>query len=424
MNSDGSSAIVKEDGGRDMAQAGAGEIKREPKAEVALSRSLWGVFWCDTFGAAGAGLFIFLYPIYITQLGGSGVEVGLIFSVSFVVASIVYIPGAYLVHKYDRKKIMIASMLTQPVAVVILFFSTDWTHVLLAEAVWYLTNIGSPAFITYITEAAPKDTVMRSFGIIYAGPALAYVIAPALGALIFLQYDEIRMLFPFALVLRMMAPASLLIISSQIPKTVNQKYAGLTKQLFRMDRKTVQRITFLVLIAAILGIASPYLPLFLSEVRSFDEIEVEILGSVGFLGAALLSIGLGTVGDRKGGTYAVLLTLAVFIGGCFALLGTDFFVAVIVAVFLLGIMTTVITILDSIAGMKSSEESRGGHLSVYLMAESIAMAPMPFIGGVLYDHVGPEWPFIVSAVLSAILAGIALARRDLTETIPAGEDRH
>ncbi len=84
--------------------------------------------------------------------------------------------------------------------------------------------------------------------------------------------------------------------------------------------------------------------------------------------------------------------------------------------FVLGIETAVLTILDSIAGLKSSQENIGGQLSIYLFAESLAMAPMPTIGGILYDHVGEEWPFMVSAIAAAVLIAVGLLCRDLTET--------
>ena len=384
-----------------------------------MSRSLWGVFFTDTFGAAASGLFIFVYSIYIIQLGGDGVDVGIIFSVSLAVSAVSYLPGAYLVHLFDRKKIMIASMLVPPVALVILYYATSWTHVLIAESIWFIGNFGSPAFITYITEASPKNLVMRRFGIVYAGPALAYVVAPGVGALIILQYGEIRNIFPFALALRLIAPLFLLTIDSQLPKPSLFSKSRLTKQLFSFNRQTLVRILFLVLIGAVLSMCVPYLPLFLIDLRGFSEMQVQILGSIGYLGAAILSIGLGHLGDSRGGAIGVFATLAVFIAGCMLLLGADFIGTVLLAVFMLGIMTAVITILDSIAGLKSDQENIGGQLSIYLLAESIAMAPMPFLGGLLYDRVGKEWPFIVGAVLASVLLVMVFLRRDLLDTTPS-----
>ncbi len=381
-----------------------------------LSRSLWGVFLCDTLSAAATGLFIFIYPVFITQLGGTGVQVGIIFSVSLIVAAASYLPGAVLVARMDRKKVMILSTILVPFSLLILWQATSWIHVLIAESIWFASNFGAPAFVTYITEASPKDRVMHSFGIVYAGPALAYVVAPLAGSAALYMGNDIRFLFLVACVIRIGAPLILLMIDSQIPKQTVQRAMTSLRDTFRIGRKELERILFLVSIAAVLSIGTPYLPLYLSEVLGHSDTVVLLFGSVGYLGAAVLSIALAELGDRKGGTIAVLATLPVFVAGCGILIGVSAIVATVTAVFLLGVMTAVVTIMDSIIGINTAEEKRGGHLSLYLMAESLVMAPMPFIGGLLYDKVSPESPFILGAVLALVLVLITLVRRDLSDT--------
>jgi len=386
------------------------------KKSSPLSRSLWGVFFADTTAAASLGLFIMVYPLYITELGGDAIAVGIIFSASLVMAALSYIPGAILVHRVDRKKIMIYSLFVPVISILILYNATSWVHVLMAELAWYASNFGAPAFITYITEASPKEKVMRSFGYIYAGPALALVIAPIVGGVIVYYTGAIREIFPFALLLRLIAPLFLLVISPQLPKSTFTKGRLLVRKLFKVDRIVLERIVFLVVIAAVVGIGVPYLPLFLSDMRGFDAVQVNLLGAICYLGAAVLSIALGELGSRRGGTFAVLVTISCFVAGCAILLGLDMLLATVLAVFLLGVMTAITTILDSIVGLKAPEESIGGHLSLYLLIESVAMAPMPAIGGLLYDRVGPEWPFIVGAALALIMIAMTAFRRDLTET--------
>ncbi len=390
---------------------------RGPPMRTSLSRSLWAVFFADTTVAASTGLFIMVYPLYIIELGGDAVAVGIIFAISLVMASISYLPGAILVHRMDRKLIMISSLFVPAISIVILYNATTWIHVLIAEAIWYMSNFGAPAFITYITEASPKEHVMRNFGFIYAGPALAFVIAPIAGAGVLYMTGEIRNIFPYALALRLAAPLFLMAAKSQLPRTVAMKSRKLLAQLFTIDRPIMERILLLVLVAAVLGMAVPYLPLFLSDMKALGAAEVNVFGAISYLGAALLSIILGEIGSRRGGTFAVIVTISCFIAGCAMLVGLDLFLATVLAVFLLGVMTAVTTILDSIVGLKAPEETRGGQLSVYLLAESVAMAPMPLIGGLLYDYMGPEWPFIIGAVLAVIMIVITLARRDITETI-------
>lgn len=395
-----------------------------PGDKLAYGKNIWGVFNAYTIASSSMGLFVFVYSLIILDLGGDAVSVGIVFSVSLIVATLSYLPGAILVHKVRRKPIMILSIAIPTISIVILYFATSWLHVLVAEAIWWFgTGIGGPAFITYITEASPKERVMSSFGFVYAGPAVAYIIAPLVGAFVIYIWD-MRTIFLFALALRISAPLFLLFIDDQVPSTSKESARAILGRLFQVDRKMIWTILLFVLIAAVLSMCQPYLPVLLSEERDFNEVQVNILGSVGYLGTAFLSITIGFLGDRKGGTMAVAAVISVFIVGCVLLLGLHPLAGIIVSVFLMGIMWGAITVLDPIMSVKVPEDSRGGHLSIYLIAESLAMAPMPFIGGMLYDGVSPDAPFFVSAVAAAALLIVVLLRRDMTSAVNDTSSSH
>lgn len=385
--------------------------------KLAYGKNIWGVFNAYTVASSSMGLFVFVYSLIIRDLGGSAVSVGIIFSVSLIVATLSYLPGAILVHKVRRKPIMIISIAIPVISIVILYFATSWLHVLVAEAIWWFgTGIGGPAFITYITEASPKERVMSSFGFVYAGPAVAYIIAPLAGAFVIYLWD-MRTIFLFALALRISAPLFMLFIDDQIPSTSKESAKEILGRLFRVDRKMVWTILLFVLIAAVLSMCQPYLSIFLVDLRGMNDVQVNVLASVWSLGTAFLSVTIGFLGDKKGGTIAVAAVISVFIAGCVLLLGIDPLVGVLLSVFMMGIMWGAITVLDPIMAVKVPEDSRGGHLSIYLIAESLAMAPMPFIGGMLYDYVGPECPFIVAAAAAGALLVIVLIRRDMTSAV-------
>ena len=394
------------------------ETKKDgPGEKLAYGKNIWGVFYAYTVASSSMGLFAFVYSLVILNLGGDPVAVGIVFSVSLIVGALAYIPGAILVHKVRRKPIMILSIAIPAISILILYFATSWLHVMLAEAIWWFgTGIGGPAFITYITEASPKERVMSSFGFVYAGPAVAYIIAPLAGALVIYTWD-MHTIFLFALVLRISAPLFMLFIDEQKPSTSDKSTKEILGKLFEVDKKTIWTIVLFVLIAAVISMCQPYLPVFLAEVREFNDVQVSILGSVGYLGTAFLSITIGFLGDRKGGTIAVVTVISVFIAGCMLLIGLDPLTGILVSVFLMGIMWGAITVLDPIMAQRVPEDTRGGHLSIYLIAESLAMAPMPFIGGMLYDYVGPEYPFMVAAVAAAVLLVVVLIRRDMTSAV-------
>src|SRR4030042_748706 len=139
--------------------------------KLAYGKNILGVFYAYTIAASSMGLFVFVYSLVILDLGGNAVSVGIIFSVSLVVATISYIPGAILVHKIRRKPIMIISIAIPAISILMLFYATSWLHVLVAAAIWWAgTGIGGAAVIPSKTEASPKERAMSGLGLGYAGP--------------------------------------------------------------------------------------------------------------------------------------------------------------------------------------------------------------------------------------------------------------
>jgi len=95
----------------------------------ALDRDLKLLFISTFIGAFGDGLYFYILPLYVRELGAKPVEVGIFFSVIILATAFTSLLGGFLADKYDRKKIMIAGWLIwMPVPILFSLAKTGFNY--------------------------------------------------------------------------------------------------------------------------------------------------------------------------------------------------------------------------------------------------------------------------------------------------------
>lgn len=167
---------------------------REFWAVRGLPRDLKVLFLSNFFWASGLGLYLYIWPVYVRNLGATESQVGLVLAASTLVASAAFIPGGVLTDRYDRKRVMILGWSLALPAPFIFFYATHWMQLLPGVLLYFSSFLGIPALTAYIADFSPPEERMTSFGFVYAGFPLGLTYSPALGAYL-LRYVEIRDLF-------------------------------------------------------------------------------------------------------------------------------------------------------------------------------------------------------------------------------------
>jgi MFS family permease len=76
---------------------------------LAASLFLWGV---------GEGLFIYVQPVYLAQLGANAIQVGFVLGLAGAAMTVVHIPAGMLADHFGRKAIMAAAWMFGAVATI------------------------------------------------------------------------------------------------------------------------------------------------------------------------------------------------------------------------------------------------------------------------------------------------------------------
>jgi len=372
-----------------------------------LNRDLKLIFVSNFIGAFGDGLYAYILPLYIRGLKASSADVGSLFSVFTLSTALTIIPGGFLADRFDRKKVMILGwMLWVPVP---LMFSvaTHWTQLFPVMGL-YGFFIGGPATSAYVVTFARKDRVTMTYTVMSASWWLGYIFSPGLGGHLF-RFIGMRGVFFLSFILYSVATGVLFFIQSQrVEKPLRSQTEPLSSNSSH-EKKIVLLSVFFAAVFFFLSLVRPLVVQFFQDEYLLDDLRIGVLGSIGFLGAALFSIGLGKAGDKLGKMIAAAIALLVATFSFALFISAKDFSVLAFASFLYGASYMLWSLMGACVGAITPEESRGRWISVSQMLATTAASIAPFIGGVLYE----SWhsiPFYIIIGVSPILSLIALTK--------------
>jgi len=372
-----------------------------------LNRDLKLIFASNLAGSFGDGLYAYLLPYYMTEtLKANSIQVGILYAVmSLVAASTLFVAGR-LADRYDRKKIMIAGWIAWLPAPIIFSFAENWLQMLPGMVLWGFW-LGGPTSTAYIATSADKKKLTLTFAALSAGWSFGYIFSPALGGYL-AGTIGMRMVFYSASILYSSAGLILVFISSQHAKRKAQHPPKESYSFFKLlrTRKLLVLSIFFALTIFTLMLFRPFVPQFLGDVYGYSDFDIGILGSVSFLGSAVLGIVLGKLGDRWRKAYALAASMVLCcfslvlltVSGNFLILMTTFFMA--------GGSYVTWSLMGAIVGPLAPESIRARWVSIPQTVSMFSSFIAPYIGGVLYDA-SHYYPFFVAIAITPIIALLA-----------------
>ena len=248
---------------------------------LALSLACWGL---------GEGLFIYIQPLYLRQLGADPVAIGSILAVAAAAVGLGHIPAGYVADRFGRKPVMLAGWVVGLAAVLVMFLAQDlWVYSAGLVANTFTGFVIAPIY-AYATAARGQQSVQRAVTMVSSGFYAGTIISPALGGLI-ARLSSLRMVFGAAALAFVASIVAMALITPQPraePETGQGRYAA----LFR-NRRFLGFLALILAAATAMQVGLPLMPNFIVEVRGYDVGLVGLLGSVSSLGVVALQLVFG-----------------------------------------------------------------------------------------------------------------------------------
>jgi len=392
---------------------------------VHLKRDQAIIFWAIFLWAMGMGLYNYLWPVYTRQLGAGDVELGFLYSLSFLITTLATIPGGSLADRFDRKWVIIGFWWIAVPSPVIYALAGDWRALIPGILLFNVSNALNPALQAYLSETTEPRRIATTFNVVFAAFPLGMVISPAVGGWLARGFG-LRSVFWVTFAFYLVSSLSLFLLTPQPPRRVvrRDKPARAPASpgggwLAAPEVRPLLRLS--LFFGLVMGLWNLYLPFstpFLEDVAGLDVSWVGVLGTLASLGAAILSPLLGRLADRNGLPRVLGWSLAAQLAplGLWLLWPTAL-PALAGSMFLRGLQDGSRGVMTSMVGHHMTGPKAGDRrqlagrgFALYAVVTGLFQAVTPYVGGWLYRYGAPV-PFL------AALVGLALATLSLPSVV-------
>ncbi|MFZ8844086.1 MFS transporter [Thermoflexus sp.] len=158
-----------------MTRSSIEEIAFHPRSMIRLmllSEILWAV---------GEGLFFYLLPVYVQDLGATPAQVGLAFGVGELALTLTYLPVGWLADRTRRKPLMLGGWFAGLIGILLMAGATTWWALFPGLTLYLMSGYCLPVIHAYVARMAGPIPLERAFPLLSAGYAVGGLLTPALG---------------------------------------------------------------------------------------------------------------------------------------------------------------------------------------------------------------------------------------------------
>jgi len=363
-----------------------------------LQRDLRFLFLALFLWTFGLGLYNYVWPVYLRQLGASPDNIGLAYSVGYVAFAASMIPGAILSNRYDLRKVLIASWAFSIPTPIIYVVATSWQEATIGLVLLQLTSFGIPAYSAFIVANSEPERVSSAFGATSSAAPLGMVLSPLLGSLM-LQRTGLNGIFLFS---------SGLFSISTIVLLPMRKYPG-KKEDFKIrlevprSRGEVFLLGFITISALAFSLVSSFLPLYYQDTFLLKPAIIQLMGAVQSAGAAIFAVVIGRRAEAHGQRNAMATGVLLAALGLFGVVVGGSVLFAVPMIFLFGAAHAPTYVAYSLLSKRRPGASRAGTFGFFLTMESVGLIIGSYLGGLVYG-VSPVRLIVSGAIIFVLLA--------------------
>ncbi len=404
----------------------AGFLLRQPRMfQLMLARrALHGV---------ASNLTVQYNSLYATALGASPVQLGLLQGAGNAVAALVSLPAGWLIDTHSLKKVMIVGTIMLVSSGLVYSIAPHWT-LLYAGIVLYI--MGSRITCTACTvigatELANRDRATAR-GLCRTLSSVVVLTVPMVAAWIISLSGGIGVagMRPLYIIQSALFVAILLLLAlflrdrSRTEETTHRRSVlkGFA-EVFAQHRDAARIMIMVALMDLPWSMAQPFTPLFAHQCKGADEF---ILGGMAValnVVPLLFSIPLGRLADRWGRKKVLFALAPLAYASNLCLVFAPGRYLLIVAGLLFGFNSISMGIATAMASEIVSRKQMGKWISIVTLVRGLVSIPAPFIGGLLWDHIGPSAVFVVAIAIDAGLRLPLLASIRETLDLDVNQER-
>ena len=373
----------------------------------------WFMFAMVLANIAGS-MYSILLPIYLTELGASVVQVGLVFTLTSVVILVLQIFGGWISDSIGRLRAIAIGSIGGVIGFAFMLLANSWETMLIAISISQIPYaMVGPSFGAFIAENSTEENRGRVYGITDTIFQITGVIGPPLGGFIASFYGFKPMLFVAAILytiaagLRIWMATTMKSPEERSPQKLT--VASFKSSLIFMIGMVLSGgiVTWIFITDGVRDIAfrlsGELQPLYLEQVAGIPLIQIGFLGSIFSLSWMATPIISGRISDKYGERVPISLGFLMIFFAYMIFLQVSDFIGFAITWAIIGFSVGLLSpAYQSLVSKVVPQEKLGIFIGMFRSSLGLISLPAPWLGAQLWDRFNPRVPFIITALLALV----------------------
>jgi MFS family permease len=364
----------------------------------------------------GLGIISPILPNYASDLGATGLMIGLIYSSFSLSRAVLQTPIGWLADHYSKKKIIIVGLGAYTLTSILYTLVTTPETLI---AVRFVHGIGSamvmPVAMAYAIELTPKGLEGRYMGYMNTAIFSGYGVGPILGGYLYENYSTFSVFNAMSALVSLSLILTYLIVPEEQSLGLDENKSRVSFRMILTNKRLRGTFVYRMINAMGRGTIMGFLPLFAIQVLDIPGTFIGLILSIGIFATALLQSPMGVLADRYN------KDLMLYMGGITSSLGYFYLIRTnsISELFISRLIISAggalsIPALTAIVAEEGKTLGSGSTMGVYNTAMSFGQILGPVLTGSLLDLYGMKAVFDFTGIIGilSVLAFYILSREN------------
>ncbi len=369
-------------------------------------RDLWLIYLSLFLWGFGLFLYLFLQPLYITQLGATPQQVGITLGVGSFIVAFLYAPIGLWADRRGRKGVILTGFWMGALSAFGMAVAPDWRWFIPAMAIYTFSNFAGSVMNGYIASKVAASRRGEVYAFTSTGPAIGSILAPAIGGWIG-DHFGLRMVYVCAAIFFCLSALAMCFIR---PQPAEPKATSATAVNLMREAPFLWHIVVMFLIFFAVDLGQVLTPKYLGEVRGLTVEQIGWLGSASAAGVVILLMVVGRLPSMT--RLPMLLPQGLVLVALLLLLLAPGMPLLLLAYFVSGSNRLIRS--PSLARMSNllTPATMSFGLGIYQTALQFGYSVSPFVAGLLYEK-NPIWPIYAGVIGLVVTLGLTFTLSSL-----------
>ena len=388
-------------------------MNKDEKKPLLTPLMRWFMFAMVLANIASA-MYPMLMPIYLTELGASITQVGIIFTITSVVILVLQIFGGWVSDSIGRLRSIAIGSIGGIFGFIAVLLAPTWQWMVVALSVLQFPYaLVGPSFGAFIAENSTRDNRGKVYGITDTIFQITGVIGPPVGGLLVGQYGFKIMLlvsgslYTMAAVLRIWMATTVRTTTEANPRNLTS--ASLMNSVKKMFGMILGGgvLTWIFITDGVRDIAfrlsGELQPLYLEQVAGISVEQIGLLGSIFSIAMMFTPILSGKMVDKYGERVPISLGFLLVFGAFMIFLQVSSFFGFAICWIVFGIGVGLLSpAYQSLISKVVPQNMLGTFTGLFRSSLGLISLPAPYLGARLWEQYSPQTPFVITAIAAFI----------------------